>query len=83
MVPAGLRHGGEEGLQVGALREADRVVDRMARALDQRDNRRRIAELSAGKDLLNTWITHIGSAVYAIAPGVDEGHYLGQTLLEG
>lgn len=37
----------------------------------------------AGKDLLNTWITHIGSAVYAIAPGVDEGHYLGQTLLEG
>lgn len=33
-------------------------------------------------DALNTWITHIGSAVYAIPPGVFEGSYPGQGLLE-
>lgn len=33
-------------------------------------------------DALNTWITHIGSAVYAIPPGIAEGSYPGQALLE-
>lgn len=33
-------------------------------------------------DLLNTWTTPIGSAVFAIPPGCSEGGYIGQTLLE-
>lgn len=33
-------------------------------------------------DALNSWITHIGSAVYAIPPGIAEGSYPGQALLE-
>ena len=33
-------------------------------------------------DALNTWITHIGSAVYAIPPGIAPGEYPGQGLLE-
>lgn len=40
---------------------------------------RRLAEL----DLLNTWTTPIGSAVFAIPPGVHEGDWLGSSLLEG
>ncbi len=35
----------------------------------------------AASDLFNRWITHVGSAVYAIAPGVTEGEYWGQGLL--
>lgn len=38
---------------------------------------RRLDEL----DLLNTWTTPIGSAVFAIPPGCEEGGYIGQTLL--
>ena len=37
----------------------------------------------AEADLFNRWITHIGSAVYAIPPGVAEGEYWAQPLLEG
>lgn len=33
-------------------------------------------------DALNPWITPIGSAVFAILPGVREGGYLGQQLFE-
>lgn len=33
-------------------------------------------------DALNPWITPVGSAVFAIPPGVTEGGYLGQQLLE-
>ena len=33
-------------------------------------------------DRLNEWITHIGSAVYYIVPGVGESEYWGQSLLE-
>lgn len=32
-------------------------------------------------DLLNQWTTPIGSAVFAIPPGCDEGGYVGETLL--
>ena len=32
-------------------------------------------------DLLNAWVTPIGSAVFAIPPGCPPGGYLGQTLL--
>ncbi|WP_026129440.1 Dyp-type peroxidase [Nocardiopsis prasina] len=39
---------------------------------------RRLDEL----DLLNEWITHIGSAVFAIPPGCSEGGFVGQTLFE-
>ena len=39
---------------------------------------RRLDEL----DLLNEWITHIGSAVFAIPPGCDEGDFVGQGLFE-
>lgn len=40
---------------------------------------RRLASL----DLLNTWTTPIGSAVFAIPPGVDEGDWIGSVLLSG
>ena len=33
-------------------------------------------------DLLNVWTTPIGSAVFAIPPGCEDGGYLGQALLE-
>ncbi|GMA35524.1 Dyp-type peroxidase [Demequina litorisediminis] len=39
---------------------------------------RRLAE----GDLLNTWTTPIGSAVFAIPPGCQAGGYVGQTLLD-
>ncbi|KUI38641.1 peroxidase [Mycobacterium sp. IS-1590] len=35
----------------------------------------------AAADALNEWITTIGSATFAILPGVGSGGYLGQTLL--
>jgi dye decolorizing peroxidase len=38
---------------------------------------RRLDEL----DLLNTWTTPVGSAVFAIPPGCAEGGYIGETLL--
>jgi len=31
-------------------------------------------------DLLNEWITHIGSAVFAVLPGCEEGGFIGETL---
>ncbi len=37
---------------------------------------KRMAEL----DLLNQWITPIGSAVFAIAPGCEKGGFIGETL---
>lgn len=37
----------------------------------------------AEKDALNTWTVPIGSAVFAIPPGVSEGGYVGQQLFEG
>lgn len=36
----------------------------------------------ADADALNQWITPIGSAVFAIPPGIDGGAYLGHQLLE-
>jgi dye decolorizing peroxidase len=39
---------------------------------------RRLAEA----DALNEWVTTVGSAVFAILPGVEPGQYLGQSLLE-
>ncbi|PDP88204.1 peroxidase [Glycomyces fuscus] len=40
---------------------------------------RRLDEL----DLLNEWVTAVGSAVFAVPPGCAEGGYVGQALLEG
>ncbi|WP_404286610.1 Dyp-type peroxidase [Glutamicibacter arilaitensis] len=37
---------------------------------------RRLAQV----DALNEWITHVGSALYAILPGVAEGRYLGEEV---
>ncbi|MFW6639367.1 Dyp-type peroxidase [Nocardiopsis algeriensis] len=34
-------------------------------------------------DLLNEWVTAVGSAVFAVPPGCEEGGYVGQGLLEG
>lgn len=39
---------------------------------------RRLDEL----DLLNEWVTAVGSAVFAVPPGCAEGDYVGRTLLE-
>ena len=33
-------------------------------------------------DLLNTWTTPVGSAVFAIAPGCSEGGFIGETLFD-
>ena len=38
---------------------------------------RRLAEA----DAMNPWVTTIGSAVFAILPGVTDGAYLGESLL--
>jgi dye decolorizing peroxidase len=35
----------------------------------------------AASDLLNRWVTHVGSAVFAVPPGCAPGEYLGQALL--
>jgi dye decolorizing peroxidase len=35
-----------------------------------------------GKDALNRWITHVGSAVFALPPGSSAGGYVGQGLLQ-
>ena len=51
----------------------------------QRDPARQFVPVQrrlAQADALNPWITTIGSAVFAILPGVSEGRYLGQSLLE-
>ncbi|PRI10791.1 Dyp-type peroxidase [Leucobacter massiliensis] len=40
---------------------------------------RRLDEL----DLLNEWVTHTGSAVFAILPGFEPGELIGAALLEG
>ncbi len=40
-----------------------------------------IQERLAEVDLLNTWTTPVGSAVFAIPPGCDEGGYWGQHML--
>lgn len=37
----------------------------------------------AAKDALNKWITHLGSAVFAVPPGAREGEYVGQHLFQG
>lgn len=37
----------------------------------------------AEKDRLNTWITHVGSAVFWVLPGTQNGAYWGQEILEG
>ncbi|WP_156759004.1 Dyp-type peroxidase [Microbacterium karelineae] len=34
-------------------------------------------------DLLNEWTTPIGSAVFALPPGCDEGGFIGETILAG
>lgn len=34
-----------------------------------------------GSDLLNEWTTAVGSAVFAVLPGFEEGGWLGETLL--
>ncbi len=36
---------------------------------------------SLGPDLLNEYIRHIGSAIFAIPPGASEGGFVGETLL--
>ena len=40
-----------------------------------------VQERLAEQDLLNTWTTPIGSAVFAIPPGFAEGGFVGDTLL--
>ncbi|MDG4664771.1 Dyp-type peroxidase [Mycobacterium sp. 236(2023)] len=51
----------------------------------QRDPARQFVPVQqrlADADALNLWITTIGSAIFAILPGVPDGGYLGQSLLE-
>ena len=37
----------------------------------------------AARDAMNEWVTHVGSAVFAMPPGAPEGEYVGQGLLTG
>ena len=37
---------------------------------------------SENPEYLNEYITHVGSGLFACFPGVREGEYLGQRLLE-
>lgn len=37
----------------------------------------------ADLDLLNTWVTPVGSGVWAVPGGCDDGEYIGQALLDG
>jgi dye decolorizing peroxidase len=37
----------------------------------------------AESDVLNLWITHTGSAAFAVPPGCERGRFVGQRLLEG
>ena len=50
----------------------------------QRDPRKQFVPLQqrlAGTDALNEYIQHVGSAVFAIPPGVQPGGFVGETLL--
>jgi hypothetical protein len=40
----------------------------------------RIQNRLGAHDLLNEYIRHIGSAIFAIPPAPEEGHYIGQAL---
>ncbi|MCT2275836.1 Dyp-type peroxidase, partial [Dietzia cinnamea] len=42
-----------------------------------------IQQRLAEQDMLNTWTVPIGSAVFAIPPGCQEGGYIGQGVMEG
>lgn len=42
-----------------------------------------IQERLDGSDMLNTWITHIGSAMYFVPAGTEPTTYWGENLLEG
>lgn len=51
----------------------------------QKDPRRQFTTIQhrlAGHDLLNRYVTHTGSALFAIPPGVQKGGYVGQQLFE-
>jgi deferrochelatase/peroxidase EfeB len=51
----------------------------------QRDPRRQFIPIQtrlAENDHLSEYTFHTGSAIFAIPPGVREGEYVGQTLLE-
>ncbi len=50
----------------------------------QRDPRRQFVPLQerlASNDALNEYIKHVGSAIFAVPPGVQPGGYIGDTLL--
>jgi deferrochelatase/peroxidase EfeB len=50
----------------------------------QRDPRKQfipIQERLAATDALNEYISHVGSAIFAIFPGAKAGGYVGETLL--
>lgn len=64
---------GPEGVESGLLFAAFQADAATAFVPVQR----RLDEL----DLLNTWTTHVGSAVFAVPPGIAPGEYVGQGLL--
>jgi deferrochelatase/peroxidase EfeB len=41
----------------------------------------RVQRSLAGHDALNEYIRHVGSALFAVPPGVRQGEWIGQTLL--
>jgi deferrochelatase/peroxidase EfeB len=51
----------------------------------QRDPRTQFVAIQstlAGRDAMNEYIRHIGSAIFAVPPGVADGSYVGATLFD-
>lgn len=66
---------------VGSVTDAGLIFAAYQRDIDEQflPVQRRLAEA----DALNEWTTPVGSAVFAIPPGVREGGYIGEQLLGG
>jgi deferrochelatase/peroxidase EfeB len=66
------------------LREGGRLDAGLFFAAFQRDPRRQFVTIQrrlAAHDLLNEYLVHIGSALFAVPPGAHRGGFVGETLL--
>jgi deferrochelatase/peroxidase EfeB len=57
------------------------VIDPLSHiGLAARENFIRLQNRLGANDLLNEYIHHIGSAIFAVPPAPTQGHYIGQSL---
>ena len=69
---------------VGIDRRTDQLDAGLFFIAYQRDPRTHFVPLQrqlAASDALNEYIKHVGSAVFAVPPGVRDGGFVGETLL--